>query len=95
MQQFINLIIVFNFVVLIGLIVVLRRLQKQGWLDANKLDMILNGYFSYSFITPLLPLLATNTRVILIVDLVFVVILWSVGYPWIHWLYRKFNSRNH
>ena len=95
MERFMNLIIVFNFVVLIGLIIVLRRPQKQGWLDGNKLALILNGYFSYSFVTPLLPLLITNTRVILIVDIVFLVILWAVGYLWIRWLYQKFSSRNH
>ena len=91
MEQIASLIIVFNFIVLVGLVVVLRRLQKQGRLNANKFALILNGYFSYSFVTPLLPLLITNTHVTLIVDTVFLAILWTIGYPWSRWLYRKFS----
>lgn len=94
MEQLVDFIIVFNFIVLVGLLVVLKRLQKQNWLDANKFALILNGYFSYSFITPLLPLLVTNTRVTLIVDSIFLLILWPIGYPWSRWLYRKFSARN-
>ena len=94
MEQIVKLIIVFNFIVLVGLIVFLRRLQKQGRLNAKKFALILNGYFSYSFVTPLLPLLITNTRVTLIVDIVFLAILWALGYPWIRWLYQNFSARN-
>lgn len=94
-MQAINLIIVFNFIVLIGLVVILRRLRAQGKLNEYKLAILLIGYFSFSFITTSLPLLMINVRATIIINIIFLLILWVIGYPWCRWLYRKFSSRNH
>src|SRR6266508_6292298 len=94
-EQTINLIIVFNFIILIGLVAVLRRLRTQGRLNEHKLAILLIGYFSFSFITTSLPLLMINARITIIINIIFLLILWVIGYPWCRWLYRKFSSRNH
>jgi|CXWL01.1.fsa_nt_gi hypothetical protein len=93
-KQTVDFLVIFNFILLIGLVVVLRRLKAKGKLNDNKLAIILNGYFSFSFITISIPLFTINIRVAFIIDTVFLLILWVVGYPWIRWLYRKFSSRN-
>ena len=90
--RIINLIIVFNFIILLGLIVGLRRMQKGKRLTANKMALILAGYLSFSFITPSIPLITINKRVTLIVDIIFLLIIWPIGYPWIRWLYNQFTS---
>ena len=93
-QQIIGLIIVFNFIVLIGLVVILRLLKSQGKLNERKFAILLIGYFSFSFITTSLPILIINVRATLIINIFFLLVLWVIGYPWCHWLYRKFSSRN-
>ncbi len=67
-EQTINLIIVFNFIILIGLVAVLRRLRTQGRLNEHKLAILLIGYFSFSFITTSLPLLMINARITIIIN---------------------------
>lgn len=92
-EQTIPLIIVFNFICLIGLVVGLVRWQKKhGRLTEKKLALILTGYFSFSAITTSLPLLKINFQVTIIIDTVFLLVFWCIGYPWIRWLYRQFNS---
>ena len=92
-EQTIHLIIVFNVLCLIGLIVGLRWWQgKHGKLTEKGLALILTGYFSFSAISTSLPLLIISVQVTVLIDLVFLFIFWIIGYPWIRWLYRHFNS---
>jgi Ca2+/Na+ antiporter len=93
MGQIMNWIIMFNLICLIGLVAGIRQWQKKhDRLTEKRFALILTGYFSFSFITTLLPLLITHPRETTIVDIIFLLILWSIGYPWIRWLYRQFNS---
>ena len=92
-EQTTRLIIVLNILCLIGLIVGLRWWQrKYGKLTEKGLALILTGYLSFSAITTSLPILIISPQVTIIVDLVFLFIFWVIGYPWIRWLYRQFNS---
>ena len=93
-KQMTNLLIVFNLIILVPLEAVVRRLKTSGKLNDNRLALILNGYFSFSFITTSLPLGTLNAHVALIADAIFLLIIWIIGYPWICWLYQKFDSRN-
>lgn len=95
-EQAVDFLVIFNFIILIGLVAVLKRLSTKGKLklNENKLALILSGYFSFSFITTSLPLLKINVRGILIMDIVFLLIIWSIGYLWFRWVYRRLSSRN-
>jgi hypothetical protein len=87
-------IILFNLVVLVALVVALRRWNtKHGRLADGRFAAILTAYFSLSFVATLVPLLQSYPVETLVVDLVFVILCWAIGYPWIRWLYRQFNAR--
>lgn len=91
MDQTMNLIIVLNFLGLIGLVAGIRWWQKKhGKLTEKRLALILVGYLSLSFVTPLLPLLRAHPYETIVVDIVFLLVLWGIGYPWTRWLYRQF-----
>ena len=71
-EQVMDLIIVINFIIFIGLVTGLLWWQKRyGTLNAKKFALIITGYFSIAFVITLFPLLITNTRVTIIVDIVF------------------------
>jgi hypothetical protein len=92
-RQVMNLIIVLNGILLIALLVGLVNWQKKhGKVSETKLALILTGYFSFSVVTASLPLLYINFTIVIVIDLLFLLIFWCVGYPWIRWLYRKVNS---
>jgi len=91
-QQIIFILIMFNFIILIGLVIVLKRWQKQGKLTDKRLALTLTGYFSFSTIITSLPILPINSQVTLLIDLVFLLVFWCIGFPWIRWLYKHFSS---
>lgn len=91
-KQSMHLILMFNFIILIGLVAGLSRWQiKHGRLTPHNFSMLLTGYFSFSFITTMLPLLITNVSVTIIVDIVYLLLLWCFGYPLFRWIYGQFN----
>jgi hypothetical protein len=93
MEQIMSLIYTLDFVVLIVLVAGLVWWQRiHGRLTANKFAALLTGYFSFLFVSTLSPLLITHTQVTLIVDIVFLAILWCIGFPWFRWIYSQFNS---
>jgi len=92
-EQSIHLIIIFNAIFLIVLIASIRWWQKKhGRVTEKRLALILTGYFSFSTITTSLPLLKINIQVTILVNLIFLLVFWGIGYPWIRWLYRQFTS---
>jgi hypothetical protein len=87
------LIFALNFALLIGLVAGLLRWQKKhGRLSADKFALLMTGYFTFSFVTTLLPYLVNYTRVTVVVDAVFLLVLWCVGYPLFRWIYGQFVS---
>lgn len=93
LEQIIHLIIAFNALGLIGLIMGLRWWQRRnGKITEKGLALTLTGYFSFSAITTSFPVFFINIQVAIVVDLIFLFIFWVIGYPWIRWLYRQFNS---
>jgi hypothetical protein len=83
----------FNWILLIGLVAGILRWQRtHGKLAEKKLAIILCSYFSFSFITNLIPVLITHPEITLIVDAGFVTIVWIVLYPFCRWVYRHFNQ---
>lgn len=92
-EQIMDLILIFNFIVLIGLVVSIRYWQKRhGKLTEKRLALILTGYWSFFTITTFCPLYKINFQVAIIVQSVLLLAFWIIGYPWIRWLYRHFNS---
>lgn len=92
-KQLTSLIYLLDSILLIGLVVSLLQWQKKhGRLSAHKFAVILTGYFSFLFITTLSPYLITHTRVTIVVDIVFLLILWCIVYPLIRWIYSQFDS---
>jgi hypothetical protein len=93
MNQYTDLIIKFNFILLIGLVIgIIRWQKKHGKITDKKITLILLGYFSYSFITPSLLLLPNNPGLTIVMDLGFLLILWGIGYPLLRWMLRQFNE---
>jgi hypothetical protein len=91
MEQIADLIVVFNSFLLIGLVAgIIRWIRRHGLLSEKRLVLILLGYFSYSFISPMIPLLFINPGLTLIIDIAFLLVLWSIGYPLFSWGYRHF-----
>jgi hypothetical protein len=94
MENFINLIIVINFIIFIVLIAWLIRWQKShGRLTEKKLAIILTSYFCFSVVTTSLPLIQININATIIIDFIFLALFWGIGFPWFRWLYRKLNSK--
>jgi hypothetical protein len=91
MDQTTFLISLFNILLLIALVAGIIRWQKRhGKIKEKKLALILLGYFSYSFISEVIPVFFINPGAIAITIIVFLLLLWGLGYPFIRWLYRQF-----
>ncbi len=92
-EQSVRIIIILNGILLIVLITGLRWWQKKhGKVTEKTLALIVTGYISFSAITTSLPLAKINALTVALVDLIFLIIFWGIGYPWSRWLYRQFNS---
>jgi hypothetical protein len=92
MDQILFLISLFNVLVLIAIITVGIRWQKRhGMVTEKKFALIFLGYFSYSFISLMIPAFLINPGVGAITIIGFLLVLWGLGYPFIRWLYRQFN----
>ena len=89
------LIIVLNAIILFGLVIYMRRLrQKQGKVNENRFAILACGWMSLLYITLSLPFLnPDSTRILLIMDAIYLLIIWSIGYLWFRWIGRKINSR--
>lgn len=86
------LISLFNVLLLIPFIAGIRRWQKgHGKVAEKNFALLLLGYFSYSFISLMIPTFLAAPRVIAITVICFLVLLWGLGYPLIRWLYRQFT----
>lgn len=95
MDQIIILISLLNGLLLIVLIVGINRWQKShGRLKEKTLTVILLGYFSFSFISEVIPVFFINPGVIAITIISFLLLLWGLGYPFVRWVYRQFNRSN-
>jgi hypothetical protein len=93
MEQTINLIVVFNFFLLIILIVGIFWWQKRhSKLSEKRLILILLGYFSYSFISPLVPEFLINPGLTTLIIIGFLLVLWGLGYPFFRWVFKQFNQ---
>ncbi|MBV6397134.1 MAG: hypothetical protein HFACDABA_02739 [Anaerolineales bacterium] len=92
-EKAIFLIYVVDSIFLIVLVVGIAWWQRaHGKLSANKFAALITGYFSFLFISTLSPRLITHTQTTLIVDVLFLVLLWCIGFPWFRWIYSHFYS---
>lgn len=92
-KHLINSIIVLNAFLLVVLIAGIRSWQrKHGVINEKTLSLIVIGYFSFSTITTSLPLMTINIQATIIINLIFLLVFWGIGYPWARWLYRKSHS---
>lgn len=93
-ERIMILILVFNFILLIGLVAGIRYWQKKhGKLTEKRLALILTGYWSFFTITTFFPLYKIDFQVAIVVQGVLLLAFWVIGYPWFRWLYRYFTSK--
>jgi hypothetical protein len=91
-EKIMDLILVFNFIVLIGLAAGIRSWQKKyGRLSEKKFALILCGFWTFFTITTFAPLISINLEVALVVTIFLLLGFWGIGYSWSRWLWRKFN----
>ncbi len=92
-EQTVDLIIVFNFIGLIGLVAgIISWQKKHGKLTEKRFALILTGFWSFFVITTFYPLLKINFQVTILIEVVLLLLFWGIGYPWFRWVYRQFNS---
>jgi hypothetical protein len=92
-DECITVIVIMNFFLLIILIVSIKRWQKRnGKIGEKKMAILLSGYFSFTTITSTAPLYSINIQLTILVNIIFLIGFWGIGYPWIRWLYRKFDN---
>lgn len=93
MKQIVHLILIFNLICLVGLVTYLRWWQlKHGKLTEKRIALILCGYFSFFVITTFSPLFRINFGVTMAIEIALLLVVWSIGYPWVRWLYKRFTS---
>ena len=88
-----------NTVILVCLIPVFRRQISKGRLNENKIAVLACGYMSFVFISIWLPSLINYTYfssvIYLIPPVIYLLLVWCIGYPWFRWICRRINLRNH
>jgi hypothetical protein len=82
----------FNTLLLFLFIPGMRVLEKKhGKLTEKQAIFIVLGFFSYFFISPLAPLLLSDSGIIVLM-IVIVAVWWGIGYPIFRWIYRNINK---
>jgi hypothetical protein len=88
-----NSILTLNFIIVIVLVVGIRYWQRRhGRLSEKRTALIISGYFSFFVLTTFLPLFEIDFWLTILIEIVLLVVVWGIGYPWARWLYSRFNS---
>ncbi len=81
-----------NFFLLLALILIIKKWQKKhGRITEKRLAFILILFFTFATITTSLPLLIYDFQAI-IIDIMFILVFWTLGFWWVRWLYRNFTN---
>jgi hypothetical protein len=92
-ERAMDLILLFNFIFLIGVVAGFKWWQKKhGKLTEKSFAPIITGYWTIFTLTTFYPLFRINFQVAIIVEIVLLLGFWAIGYPFTRWLYRRFNS---
>src|SRR5690349_15158506 len=92
-EHFMDSILTLNTLLVITLIVGVRSWQrKYGKLNARRIALIVSGYFSFFVISTFYPLFKFYFWITIVIDLILLIVVWTVIFPLAQWLYRKFNS---
>jgi hypothetical protein len=92
MDQIEIFLVLVNFILLVGLIAgIIWWQRKYGKLTEIRLTLLLLAYFSYSFISQMIPFFSINPGATIITIFGFLAILWGIGYPFLRWVYQQFN----
>ena len=87
--------IVWNIVLLLGVGVFIGIMQKLGRMTANRFALIAVAFLSFFAISALhadlIPLSPGATRF----EIVLLVGIWALGYPLARWIYGQWHSQNH
>ena len=85
---------IFDMICLITLALGIRWWQKRyGKLTEKKLSSILVGYGVFFTLTTFGDIFwETHSLIAILLGLGFLLIVFILGYPYVRWLYRKFNS---
>ena len=86
---------VFDFFLMVCVIAGMIWWQKRhGRFTDKQAGLIISAYGTVFIITSIHPIyLETHYREVLILELVLLLIVWLVGYPYARWLWRQFTSR--
>lgn len=86
---------ILDFICLIGVIVSIVWWQKKhGRLTEKSMALIISCYGTFFIITSIHPIfLKTGYDEILIYELILLLVIWLLGYPFARWLYRQMNSK--
>jgi hypothetical protein len=88
-----NLILLFDFVLLLGLVAGLGRWQKKhGKLSGKRIALGLAAFWTFFALSNLYLLLKVNLVATLLVAAIILILIWGVGYPWYIWIHRRLNS---
>jgi len=86
-------IITIDFIILIVLVVGIRDWQKKhGPLTGKRIALIVMIYFTLFILTTLYPVIKTFSNEVILYIVLFLLVLWGVGYPWVYWLHKKFTQ---
>lgn len=89
-----NLIIAINVILLALLIILLMwRQKKYGSVSEKRLALILCLFLSFFFFTIFIPLFTIDIKNTIIIDIIFQVLVWAVGFPFLRWFFRKINQK--
>jgi hypothetical protein len=92
-ETIMDLTIVFDFILLIGLVIGMRLWQKRhGRLTEKRFSLLFTGFWTFFTITVGIPLFTINVQVAIVVEAVLLLGFWGIGYPFTRWLYRHFTS---
>ncbi len=89
-----DLIVIFDFICLIGLVIGIRSWQKRHgrFISEKGLALLLSGFWTFFTLTAGAPLFTINVQVAIVVEIALLLVFWGIGYPFTRWLYRRFTS---
>ena len=92
----VDIILLLNFLLFYVLMILLVKLQKKhpekNFFTEKKFPLIFVSFSTFAIITTSIPLLISDFHIV-IIDVILLVLLWTLTYWWMRWLVRKFSSK--
>lgn len=92
----VDILLLLNFLLFYALMILLVKLQKKHpekkLFTEKKFPLILVSFFTFATITTSIPLLISDFHIV-IIDVILLVLLWTLTYWWARWLAHKLFSK--